>query len=225
MELMVERDGSALAFFQERLQRAVREDEIEDLLTVFLHLAHRGALEGRKEVWDLLKTKVILVKTLKIRRSCLYSLHQIEQQMKYKSFFFRSNSGRTTDEQRLEEFRSLPLEAQLELCFFTMSTEPPHREYADYLAKQGSGIIPILIAVLKTDYYERVTAKIFYLIELLSQKGALCGRHDVLDVLKDRADIVPGDKEVQGSYKRILDAVSHCQTSAAEPGGTTSRAE
>jgi hypothetical protein len=225
VDLIVEREGSALPFFQEKLRSAVEEGEIEDLLSIFLNLAHRGALEGRKDLWELLKTRTALAKTLRSRRTCLYSLHQIEQEMKYKSFFFRPNSGPTTPDQQREEFRSMPLEAQLELCLFALSTEPPRTEFAGYLAERGSAIIPMLIAVLKTDYYERTTAKILFVIELLSQKGDLCGRSEVIDVLKDRADILPEDKQVQGSYQRILEAVSRCQTSGAMSAGRASRAK
>lgn len=211
VELIVEREDS-LPFFQARLRSAAEEGEIEDLLNIFLNLAERGALQGKKDVWELLKMRTALVRTLRTRRACLYSLHEIEQHMKYKTFFFRPSSGPTKPEQQRDEFRSLPLEAQLEVCLLALSTEPPRTEFADYIAERGSVILPMLVAVLKTDYYERATPKIFYLIELLSQKGALCGRNDVMDVLKDRADIVPDHKVVQGSYHRILEAVSRCQT-------------
>jgi hypothetical protein len=215
VEMIIQREDNVLPFLQERLQSAAEEGEIDDLLNIFLNLAHRGALQGRKDLWELLKKKITLVKTLKIRRNCLYSLHQIEQEMKYKSFFFSPNSGARTPEQQREEFQSLPLEAQLELCLFTMSTEPPHKEFAEYLTDRGPAILPLLIAVLKADYYERTTAKIFYLIELLSQKGALCGRNDAIDVLNDRIDTLADDKEARGSYVRILDAVSRCRAGGA----------
>lgn len=96
-----------------------------------------------------------------------------------------------------------------------MSIEPPLTEFGEYLADQGTTIIPMLISVLNTDYYERCTRKLLFLIELLAMKGVLCGRTDVIKAVKDRIDLNPNDEGMHHSYQRILEAMDNCTSTRA----------
>lgn len=210
LEKMTENDEQAFLFFQKKLLGAVAEDEIDALTEVFRILAKHGMLQNKTEIWDLLKTKVGTVKTLRTRSKILPWLHEIEMHMKYKGFFFGLQSVSFTSEMRRKQFHTYPLEDQLELCLYAMSIEPPLLEFADYLAQQGPATIPMLVTILKTDYAERSTQKVLYIFEALSANGSLCGRSDVISEIKDCIDLNPNDESIKKSYQRILENIHKC---------------
>lgn len=93
MENMSDNDVEDYPFFQKKLREAVGEDEIEGLTSIFIILSGHGILQGKTDIWDLLKTKVSSVKTLETRSKLFYWLYEIEMDIKYKSFFFGQNQN------------------------------------------------------------------------------------------------------------------------------------
>lgn len=87
-------------------------------------------------------------------------------------------------EQRDREFRTYPLEKQLEIYDCGMSWEPPYLEYADLIAEGGEKNIPILLEKLKgkdTSIFQRDITRIF---AAMAEQGHLNGRQDVVQQIE-----------------------------------------
>lgn len=83
-------------------------------------------------------------------------------------------------EQGYATFRSYPLEKQLDVYLCGMHVEPPQIGLADEIAKQGDSTIPVVLQKLKTSEREIDQEALIYLFQVMSDRGLLRGRKDVI---------------------------------------------
>jgi len=83
-------------------------------------------------------------------------------------------------EQGYARFRSYPLEKQLNVYLCAMHVEPPDTGLADEIAERGESAIPTVMQKLKTANREIDQEDLIYLFEVMSARGLLRGRKDVI---------------------------------------------
>ena len=97
--------------------------------------------------------------------------------------FSLGNCGGFSDlpyERQRAEFRTYPIEKQLDVYLCMMDSEPPHSELADEIADRGPEAIPSVVAKMKAVKGESDQTNLVYLLEFFSERGHLIGRKDVI---------------------------------------------
>ena len=82
------------------------------------------------------------------------------------------------------KFRSYPVEKQVDLYLCGMNREPPEIALAAYIAEGGDKNIPYLLQRLKAEKLEISQTHVIDIFVVLSIKGNLRGRQDVVDELE-----------------------------------------
>jgi hypothetical protein len=130
-------------------------------------------------------------------------------------------------EQGYAKFRSYPLEKQLDVYLCAMHLEPPDMGLADEIAERGDTAIPTVMQKLKTADREIDQEDLIYLFEVMSDRGLLRGRQDVIqDIarvidnmkitqLKQRSKERLKKIEIANGMKSLIDAQSHDNLRAA----------
>ena len=104
-------------------------------------------------------------------------------------FFFRACEQRPQEcrdvidvprEQGYAKFETYPIEKQLDVYLCAMHVEPPDMGLADLIAKRGESATPIVVQKLKTADREIDQEDLIYLLEVMSDRGLLRGRKDVI---------------------------------------------
>jgi|SRR6267142_116746 len=97
-------------------------------------------------------------------------------------------------EQGYATFETYTIEKQLDVYLCAMNIEPPDLGLADLIAKRGESAIPSVLERLRTTRREIDQEDIIYLFEVMSSRGLLRGRKDVIGEI---SDVVDGMKIVQ----------------------------
>jgi len=82
------------------------------------------------------------------------------------------------------KFRAYPVAKQVDLYLCGMNREPPEIAYAAYIAEGGEKNFPYLLQRLKAEQLEITQTRIIDIFTLLSIKGHLRGRKDVVAQLE-----------------------------------------
>jgi hypothetical protein len=107
---------------------------------------------------------------------------------------------------RAEEARNYPIDKQIDMHLCAMRQEPPDLELAYQIADRGGEAIPLLVLKLKNTKNEVDQEHLIYVFEVISDKGHLRGRKDVIATISDVVDamkIAPVKEDSQESLKKI----------------------
>ena len=88
-------------------------------------------------------------------------------------------------ERQHAEFRSYPIERQLDVYLCMMKNEPPGSEFANDIADRGAEAIPLVVAKMKAVKDEGGQANLIHVLEVMSYRGYLNGRKDVIAEVGD----------------------------------------
>jgi len=108
--------------------------------------------------------------------------------------------------ERQTESRKYPTDKQIDMYLCAMKQEPPDRELADQISDGGPAVIPALMERLKTAKSEVDQHDLIYVFEIMSRKGYLRGRADVISRISDVVDIMklaPTKEDSQERLKKI----------------------
>jgi len=106
-------------------------------------------------------------------------------------------------EQGYTKFRSYPLEKQLDVYLCAMHVEPPDLGLADLIAEQENSAIPTVVEKLKTAEREIDQDNLIYLLEVMSDRGLLRGRKDVIADISEVIDNMKIRQVKQRSEERL----------------------
>jgi hypothetical protein len=106
-------------------------------------------------------------------------------------------------QQRQEQFKTYSVEKQLDVYLCAMNVEPPDLSLADKIADRGETAIPSLIEKLKTSQREIDQEDIIYVFEVMSDRGLLRGRKDVIAEISQVIDNMKISQEKQTSEERL----------------------
>ena len=88
-------------------------------------------------------------------------------------------------QQRHTKFRTFSLDKQIDIYLCGMKREPPDTGLADVIAERGEKIIPDLVERLKAEKEGYAQDNIIHIFELMSEKGYLHGRRDVIALIRE----------------------------------------
>lgn len=108
-----------------------------------------------------------------------------------------------TRQQRELEFKGYPLEKQLDLYLCGMKVEPPQLGFAYNIADHGEKAIPVLVKRLKAPDNEIDQENIIYVFEVMSDRGLLRGRKDVIADISQVIDNMKISQVKQRSEERL----------------------
>jgi hypothetical protein len=106
-------------------------------------------------------------------------------------------------EQGYAKFETYPIEKQLDVYLCAMNVEPPDLGLADLIAKRGESAIPIVLQKLKTAKREIDQEDIIYLLEVMSDRGLLRDRKDVIADISDVIESMKISQSRQSSLERL----------------------
>lgn len=106
-------------------------------------------------------------------------------------------------EQGYAKFRTYPLEKQLDVYLCAMHVEPPDMGLADEIAERGDSVIPTVVQKLKTAEREIDQEDLIYLFEVMSDRGLLRGRKDVIADITHVIDNMKISQVKQRSEQRL----------------------
>ena len=90
--------------------------------------------------------------------------------------------------ERKVESRKQPTEKQIEMYLCAMRGKPPDLDLADVIADRGEAAIPLLMNRLKTSKDEMDQEDLIRVFEVMSDKGYLRGRTNVVSAISDVVD-------------------------------------
>lgn len=100
-------------------------------------------------------------------------------------------------------FRTYTLEKQVNVYLCMMNKEPPAMGLAEPIADRGEEVIPYLLERLKEQRTDYARDDILYIFELLSEKGHLRNRADVLDRIREAISMMKNAGRKQMSLERL----------------------
>jgi len=106
-------------------------------------------------------------------------------------------------EQGYTKFRGYPLDKQLDVYLCAMHVEPPDMGLADLIAERGDSAIPTVVEKLKTAEREIDQEDLIYLLEVMSDRGLLRGRKDVIADMSQVIDNMKITQVKQRSEERL----------------------
>ena len=106
-------------------------------------------------------------------------------------------------EQQRVEFRTFSIEKQLDIYLCAMKAKPPDLSFAQYVADRGEEVIPIVIAKMKTVRKEVEQEDLIYILELISDRGDLRGRKDIMAELSQIIDAMKIDTVRERSLEKL----------------------
>jgi hypothetical protein len=136
--------------------------------------------------------RLLLLIFVLISAGCISSCG-VKMSQDCKAFFFD-----LTTAQQEKEFRTYPIEKQLELYLCGMHIEPPQIGFAWYIADNGEKIVPFLVERLRSERDEFKQTNIIYIFEAMAAKGHLKGRQDIVDIIQQVISAMKGHKEESG---------------------------
>lgn len=101
------------------------------------------------------------------------------------------------------KFETYPIPKQLDVYLCAMRIEPPDLGLADLIAKRGENAIPIVVQRLKSANREIDQEDMIYLLEIMSDRGLLRGRKDVIAEISDTIDSMKISQVKQSSLDRL----------------------
>jgi hypothetical protein len=108
--------------------------------------------------------------------------------------------------ERQIESRKYTTDKQIDIYLCAMKQEPPDLELADQISDGGQAVIPLLIERLKTVNSEVDQHDLIYVFEVVSRRGYLRGRADVVAQISDVVDnmkLAPTKEDSQARLKKI----------------------
>lgn len=106
-------------------------------------------------------------------------------------------------EQGYAKFRTYPLEKQLDVYLCAMHVEPPDMGLANEIAERGDSAIRAVMQKLKTSEREIDQEDLIYLLEVMSDRGLLRGRKDVIADITQVIDNMKISQVKQRSEERL----------------------
>jgi hypothetical protein len=106
-------------------------------------------------------------------------------------------------EQRHAEFRGYQIDKQLDVYLCVMRAEAPDLALADDIAARGSEVIPFVLAKLRSAKSEVDQADLIYLLEVISDRGYLRGRKDVVSEVSNVIDSMKISQTRQTSLESL----------------------
>ena len=91
-------------------------------------------------------------------------------------------------EQRHRDFRSYPIDKQLDVYLCAIKVEPPDESFANDIADRGTEAIPFVVAKLKSAKSEVEQESLIHVLEVLSDRGYLRNRKDVVAEISNVID-------------------------------------
>jgi hypothetical protein len=83
-------------------------------------------------------------------------------------------------QQQQSEFATYSLEKQLDVYLCAMKVHPPYSSLANDIAERGDSAVPLIIEKMKTVKSDMDQFNLIYLLEVMSGRGTLRGRKDVV---------------------------------------------
>ena len=110
--------------------------------------------------------------------------------------------------EREHAFRdSYSIEKQLDIYRCAMQRRPPEFGLAVYIAERGEKNVPIILDRFKAEKDEATKVAMLFIFELMSQKGYLRGKPDVIDQLNKAVSSMQskiGREQGEQSLKKII---------------------
>lgn len=106
-------------------------------------------------------------------------------------------------QQREEQFKSYPIEKQLDLYLCGMRVEPPQAGLAYDIADKGEPAIAVVVQRLRTSNDELDQEHLIYVLEVMSDRGLLRGRKDVIADISQVIDNMKISQMKQTSEERL----------------------
>lgn len=107
---------------------------------------------------------------------------------------------------RTEEAQNYSIDKQIDMHLCAMRQEPPDLELAYNIADRGEEAVPVLLLKLRGTKNEIDQEHLIYALEVMSDKGHLRGRKDVISVISDVVEtmkVVPVKEDSLERLKRI----------------------
>jgi len=106
-------------------------------------------------------------------------------------------------EERHAEFRKYDIEKQLDVYLCTTKAELPDVGLADEMANRGEVVIGPIIAKLKSVSSETDKYEMIHLLEIMSERGYLQGKKDVVAQISDVVGSIKTDSIKQRSAESL----------------------
>ena len=106
-------------------------------------------------------------------------------------------------EQRHSEFRTYPIEKQLDVYLCAMKAEPPDLTLADDITDRGAEAIPFVLTKLESVRSEVDQEDLIYLLGVISDRGYLRGRKDVVAKISNVIDSMKISQIRESSVERL----------------------
>ena len=106
-------------------------------------------------------------------------------------------------EQGYTKFRAYPIDTQLDVYLCAMHVEPPDLGLAELIADRGEAAIPVLLQKLQGGEREIDQEHIIYVFEVMSERGLLRGRKDIIDNIRQVIENMKITAVKQRSLERL----------------------
>jgi hypothetical protein len=91
-------------------------------------------------------------------------------------------------ERQNKEFSNYSIDRQFEIFLCAMNVEPPQTQFASYIADRGESVVKPTVDRLNRSTDQADQTSLIYLLKLLSDRGYLKGRKDVIADISDVID-------------------------------------
>ena len=88
-------------------------------------------------------------------------------------------------QEQATQFRTYPIEKQLEIYRCEMRRKPPNLGRAYDIASGGEKVIPVLVEQLRSEEDEHVDNDLIYIFRIMSRDGYLDHKQDVVEQIKE----------------------------------------
>jgi hypothetical protein len=116
-----------------------------------------------------------------------------------------------TPPEQKAKFRTYPVEQQLDIYHCGMRIHPPDITLACEIGNRGQEIIPFLLKELKAESSISNQEDIIYIFQVMSIKGYLRCRQDVLDELKKVVNNMKYENMRARNEQRVIEIEGHVE--------------
>jgi hypothetical protein len=106
-------------------------------------------------------------------------------------------------QQRESQFKSYSVEKQIDMYLCARKVEPPQLGFAYDIADGGENAVPIVVQKLKATDKEIDQQDLIYVLEVMSDRGLLRGRKDVIADISDVIDKMKISQAKQSSLESL----------------------
>jgi len=108
--------------------------------------------------------------------------------------------------QREKDFQNYPIVKQLDIYRCAMEKKPPESGWAYDIAKGGDKIVTVLVEQLRAEKDEHMQYHLINVFEIMSEKGYLKGRQDVVDQIRVKVSHI-SNSLVKTDAEKSLDKI------------------